>query len=117
MTKGLCWTAVLLLSFLAPTVGRAAQAGGSSPSPAAQAAPSQAPIPAPPPAPFADDRGARDTRERLGKVLEQYPPSVRQVLRLHTSLLSLPSFAARRGSVFDAAAREHLVTCPGCRPC
>jgi hypothetical protein len=41
-----------------------------------------------------DDRGARETRDRLRKLLDQYPPSVRQVLRIDTSLLSRPDYLA-----------------------
>jgi hypothetical protein len=44
--------------------------------------------------PLEDDRGAQDTRERLRKLLDQYPPSVRQVLRIDTSLLSRPDYLA-----------------------
>ena len=44
--------------------------------------------------PIQDDRGARDTREWFQKVMEQYPPSVREVLRLDTSLLSRPDYLA-----------------------
>jgi hypothetical protein len=62
--------------------------------PRAAAAP---PAPAPPAAvaiPMQDDRGARETREWFRKVLEQYPPSVRQVLQIDTSLLSRPDYLA-----------------------
>jgi hypothetical protein len=41
-----------------------------------------------------DDRGARDTRDWFRKVLDQYPPSVREVLRIDTSLLSRPDYLA-----------------------
>jgi hypothetical protein len=44
--------------------------------------------------PMQDDRGARDTRDWFRKVLEQYPPSVRQVLQIDTSLLSRPDYLA-----------------------
>jgi hypothetical protein len=44
------------------------------------------------PAPVADDRDARETRERLHQVLEQYPPSLGEVLRLDPSLLSNESY-------------------------
>ena len=44
--------------------------------------------------PMQDDRGARDTREWFRKVMEQYPPSVAEVLRLDTSLLSRPDYLA-----------------------
>ena len=41
-----------------------------------------------------DERTARDTKERLREILEQYPPSVGQVLRLDPSLLSRPDYLA-----------------------
>ena len=37
-------------------------------------------------------RDANETRERLRDVLNQYPPSVREVLRIDTSLLSRPDY-------------------------
>src|SRR5215212_5762619 len=57
---------------------------------AGQAKPAQAQ--APPPA--VDERTARDTRERLREIFEQYPPSVAQVLRLDPSLLAKPDYLA-----------------------
>ena len=42
----------------------------------------------------ADERDARDTRERLKSVLDQYPPSVAQVLRLDPSLLTKQDYLA-----------------------
>lgn len=44
--------------------------------------------------PRVDDQSARDTRQRLREVLEQYPPSVGQVLRLDPSLLSRQDYLA-----------------------
>jgi hypothetical protein len=41
-----------------------------------------------------DEQGARETRERLHQILEQYPPSVAQVLRLDPSLLTKPDYLA-----------------------
>ena len=58
----------------------------------APAAPVQAP--AVQMAPIQDDRGARDTRDWFRRVLDQYPPSVRQVLQIDTSLLSRPDYLA-----------------------
>lgn len=46
------------------------------------------------PAPAVDERTARDTRERLRAIFEQYPPSVAQVLRLDPSLLTNPDYLA-----------------------
>src|SRR5262245_1969432 len=37
---------------------------------------------------------ARETRDRLQRLLGQYPPSVRQVLRLDTSLLTRQDYLA-----------------------
>jgi hypothetical protein len=41
-----------------------------------------------------DGRDARETRERLRNVFEQYPPSVREVLRIDPTLLSRPDYLA-----------------------
>ena len=82
--------AVLTLMLLAgvPAVTEAGQARPPAPSrPAAPARPEEA---VPPPA--ADERSARDTRERLREIFEQYPPSVAQVLRLDPSLLTKPDY-------------------------
>jgi heme/copper-type cytochrome/quinol oxidase subunit 3 len=43
-------------------------------------------------APSVDERSAEETRQRLRDVLEQYPPSVPQVLRLDPSLLTKPDY-------------------------
>ena len=51
------------------------------------------PAEAPPPAVF-DDQNAEQTRERLRDVLNQYPPSVGQVLRLDPTLLGRPDYMA-----------------------
>jgi hypothetical protein len=39
-----------------------------------------------------DERNAHETRERLREILQQYPPSVGQVLRLDPSLLTRPEY-------------------------
>jgi len=57
-----------------PAAGRAAE-------PAAAAAP-------------VDEQTARETRERLAQILQQYPPSLSQVLRLDPSLLTKPDYLA-----------------------
>jgi hypothetical protein len=56
----------------------------------------QAPTPTRAEAPPAivDDQNARDTRERLRQMLEQYPPSLAQVLRLDPSLLTRTDYLA-----------------------
>src|ERR1700704_6450140 len=44
-------------------------------------------------APF-DEQSAREARDRLHQILDQYPPSVAQVLRLDPSLLTKPDYLA-----------------------
>ena len=67
---------------------------------AAQARPAQqvqaTPAPAPPVVPQQtfDDQNAQQTRERFRDVLNQYPPSVGQVLRLDPSLLTRADYLA-----------------------
>ena len=65
---------------------------------AAQSRPTQAARaeqPAPnPTAAITLDENARETRERLRELLDQYPPSLAQVLRLDPSLLSRPDYIA-----------------------
>lgn len=41
-----------------------------------------------------DERTARDTRQKLREILDQYPPSVAQVLRLDPSLMTKPDYVA-----------------------
>ena len=41
-----------------------------------------------------DSRSARETRDRLRNVLEQYPPSVREVLRIDPTLMSRDDYLA-----------------------
>jgi hypothetical protein len=62
---------------------------GAQPRPApARPAVEPAPIVVP------NERNAEETRQRLRDVLEQYPPSVGQVLRLDPSLLTKPDYMA-----------------------
>lgn len=70
---------VLTLTLLAalPAAGAAAQVKPVAARPAEVAAPA-----------VVDEQSARDTRDRLREIFEQYPPSVAQVLRLDPSLLS-----------------------------
>jgi hypothetical protein len=67
-------------------------------SPGTPAAPQRPPFPGTPapPATFAvhETTDARETRERLRDVLNQYPPSVGEVLRIDPSLLSRPDYLA-----------------------
>ena len=95
-----------LLAFVAALLAGMATAHAQQPAPTAPVAPvapraPQAPRAPEPPAapgiqvaPFSDERGARETRDRLRAILEQYPPSVRQVLRIDTSLLARPDYLA-----------------------
>jgi heme/copper-type cytochrome/quinol oxidase subunit 3 len=41
-----------------------------------------------------DEQTARETRDRLHQILDQYPPSVGQVLRLDPSLITKPEYLA-----------------------
>jgi hypothetical protein len=66
--------------------------------PAAAAAQSRTPAQAPPAvpavAPSVTDENARETRDRLRELLDQYPPSLAQVLRLDPSLVSRSDYVA-----------------------
>ena len=69
--------------------------------PARPAAPATPQRPEPPAAPpqsspsfVTEQTDARETRERLGDVLNQYPPSVREVLRIDPTLLYRPDYLA-----------------------
>ena len=71
------------------------------PPPARQAAPAAPQRPQPPMAPAQSSPGfvreqpdARETRDRLRDVLNQYPPSVREVLRIDPTLLYRPDYLA-----------------------
>jgi hypothetical protein len=87
----------------------AAVLGATTASEARQAAPQQSPPTNPAQAPqfvVADTRDARETRERLHQVLGQYPPSVREVLRLDPTLLSREDYLATY-PVLAAFLRQH----------
>jgi hypothetical protein len=87
MTTRIAVLSMMLLA-AAPAISAAEQANGAERRAAAQS-PAQASAPDPTSAPaIADDYTARDTRERLGEILDQYPPSVGQVLRLDPWLLT-----------------------------
>jgi hypothetical protein len=78
-------------------LGSLPAAGAAQPRPAAPArpeAPARLEAPAPVTAAAVDEQSARDTRDRLREILEQYPPSVAQVLRLDPSLLSKADYLA-----------------------
>lgn len=73
----------LLLLAALPAAGAASQARPAAPRPAEAAPP-----------PVVDEQTARDTRERLHQILEQYPPSVGQVLRIDPTLLTKTDYLA-----------------------
>jgi hypothetical protein len=79
---------VLTLILLTALPGAAA-AGQAKPAPARAAETAAAPAPS-----VVDERTARDTRDRLHEIFEQYPPSVAQVLRLDPSLLTKQDYLA-----------------------
>ena len=79
---------VILLASL-PAAGAAAQPRPAAPArPEAPARPARPEAAAPVIPAAVDAESARDTRDRLREILEQYPPSVGQVLRLDPSLLT-----------------------------
>jgi hypothetical protein len=82
-------TRVTLLTLILLAGLPAAAAAQAKPAPArtVEVAPAAAPA-------VVDERTARDTRERLREVFQQYPPSVAQVLRLDPSLLTRPEYLA-----------------------
>jgi hypothetical protein len=61
---------------------------------AAQNRPAPARAEAPPPPQVFSDENARDTRERLRELLQQFPPSLARVLELDPSLLSSSDYLA-----------------------
>ena len=89
-------TTRIVLSFLllaaAPVPGFAGQAKPPASRPA-EAATAATPAPASAPA-VADEQTALETKERLRGILQQYPPSVGQVLRLDSSLLTRQDYLA-----------------------
>jgi len=56
-----------------------------------------------------DDGAAQQTREQLRQLLSQYPPSVRQVLRLDPSLLSRPEYLATYPALWTFLQQHPLV--------
>src|SRR5260221_3103718 len=92
---------VLTLTLLAAVP--AAGAEGQAPVRPAPARPAEA---SPATAPVADERNARDTKERLREIFEQYPPSVAQVLRLDPSLLTRPDYLALYPTLPDFLAQH-----------
>src|SRR5258706_9813361 len=80
------------LRTLSVTLWMTALLSGLPPTLLAQGRPTQAPAPAP--AAPVDERDARETRQRLREIFNQYPPSVGQVLRLDPSLLTKPEYMA-----------------------
>jgi len=86
-------SATLFLTALLSGLPPAAFAAQARPAPRAEAQtpPTQAAVP---PTQILEDQNARQTRQRLREILEQYPPSVAQVLRLDPSLLNRPEYLA-----------------------
>jgi heme/copper-type cytochrome/quinol oxidase subunit 3 len=70
---------------IAVLIADASAAAQPRPAPPRPAEAVQAPV---------DEQSARDVRERLHQILEQYPSSVSQVLRLDPSLLTRPDYLA-----------------------
>ena len=64
------------------------------PSGAAAGQPARAVAPRDTPPAVVDERTARETRDRLHEVLDQYSPAVAQVLRLDPSLMTNPDYLA-----------------------
>ena len=79
---------VLFFALLTPLPAAAAQARPAQPSARAEQ-PAQNPIGA-----VTIDENARETRDRLRELLDQYPPSLAQVLRLDPSLLGRSDYIA-----------------------
>jgi hypothetical protein len=90
-------TTVLTLILLAavPAAAAAGQAKPAASRPAEAAA-----------TPVADEQTARETRDRLQQILEQYPPSVGQVLRLDPSLLARADYMAAYPTLAAYAAQH-----------
>lgn len=81
MAKTLVLATTLLLA--APATGVAAQPPRPAPARPADAAAAPAQV---------EDHSARETHDRLREILQQYPPSVAQVLRLDPSLITRPEY-------------------------
>ncbi len=81
------------------TLFMTAALSGVSPSLLAQTRPAptgvtRAPEPVAAPTPPVEERDARETRQRLREILNQYPPSVGQVLRVDPSLIGRSDYLA-----------------------
>lgn len=89
----------LVLGLLMTAVASEAR---QAPPPARQAVPVVPQRPQPPAAPpqsspgmfIAETRDARETRDRLNEIFNQYPPSVREVLRIDPTLMYRPEYIA-----------------------
>src|SRR5215471_10445280 len=82
MTKSLVLATFLLA---VPSAGLEAQ---PRPAPARPAQPAERPAEPT----RVEERNANETRDRLHEILQQYPPSVSQVLRLDPSLIDRPEY-------------------------
>src|SRR5438552_15296771 len=98
-------TAQILLLF-ALSIPFPVAAAQSRPTQAARAE-QQAPNPT---AAITLDENARETRDRLREVLNQYPPSVAQVLRLDPSLLSRPEYLGNYPALAAFLAQHPAIT-------
>src|SRR6476660_2392454 len=58
----------------------------------------------------ADEQNANETRDRVGRILDQYPPSLRQVLRCDPSLLAKPDYLATYPALAAYLAQHPEVT-------
>src|SRR4051812_20500318 len=76
----------------------ASLAAAQSPAPSAPASPGSPALPATPAVTavpvFQDTPNVRDTFERLQQILQEHPPSVREVLRLDPALLNSAEYLA-----------------------
>jgi hypothetical protein len=91
--------------------GAALLAGGlAQPAAAAQNRTAPARVEAPTPPPVFSDENARDTRERLREILQQYPPSLGRVLELDPSLLNSSEYLATYPKLATFLAQHPEVT-------
>ena len=84
---------ILCLLVLLTALPAAAVSAQTRNAPAVRVAEQQPAVP-PQTAPITIDENARETRDRLRELLEQYPPSLAQVLRLDPSLISRADYIA-----------------------
>src|SRR3954462_15706540 len=83
MTRRTTVLTMILAAALPSLAAAQARPAAAGPAEAAQA-----------PVPVMDEQNAHQTRDRVHEILQQYPPSVGQVLRLDPTLLSKPDYMA-----------------------